>query len=100
MNRMPRPESFEGFDWDKGNLSKSRFKHGVAPAEAEEAFFNTPLLLYGDPKHSGLEERFQMLGRTAAGRRLFVAFTVRGRLVRIISARAQSRQERRIYEKA
>lgn len=99
MNLAGRFASLEGFEWDRGNRSKSRFKHGVQPAEAEEAFFHRPLLVQTDHAHSALEERFQLLGRSASGRRLFVAFTVRGKFVRIISARDQSRQERRIYEK-
>jgi uncharacterized protein len=93
------PDSLEGFDWDRGNRSKSRLKHGVMPSEAEEVFFNRPLLVKVDRGHSGTEERFQLLGQSAKGRRLFVVFTIRGKLIRVISARAQSRKERRIYEK-
>lgn len=100
MDLKERIASLQGFDWDRGNRAKSRFKHGVEPAEAEEAFFNQPLLLQVDPGHSRGEDRFQLLGRTGAGRRLFVAFTIRGNFIRVISARDQSRQERRIYEKA
>jgi uncharacterized DUF497 family protein len=99
MDLKDRLASLEGFDWDRGNRAKSRFKHGVEPAEAEEAFFNQPLLALADRDHSGAEERFQLLGRSASGRRLFVSFTVRGKLIRVISARDQSRQERRVYEK-
>ena len=100
MDLMRRLATLEGFDWDRGNRDKSRFKHGVQPAEAEEAFFNHPMLLLEDPAHSGAEERFKLLGRSSAGRRVFVAFTIRGKRIRVISARDQSRQERRIYEKA
>jgi uncharacterized DUF497 family protein len=99
MNLKERLVSLEGFDWDRGNRAKNRFKHGVEPAEAEEAFFSQPLVVQIDPGHSGGEERFQLLGRSVSGRRLFVSFTIRGKLVRVISARDQSRQERRIYEK-
>lgn len=100
MELTRRLASLEGFEWDEGNRSKSRFKHGVRPGEAEEAFFNQPLLVQVDQGHSGQEERFQLLGCSAVGRRLFVAFTIRGKLIRVISARDQSRQERRIYEEA
>jgi uncharacterized DUF497 family protein len=99
MDFAQRLASLEGFDWDDGNRSKNHFKHEVEPSEAEEAFFNQPLMVQLDPGHSGIEERFQLLGRTAVGRPLFVAFTIRGKLIRVISARDQSRQERRIYEK-
>jgi uncharacterized DUF497 family protein len=100
MDLMRRLASLEGFQWDEGNRSKSRFKHDVRPGEAEEAFFNQPLLVRVDQGHSGEEERYQLLGRSAVGRRLFVAFTIRGKLIRVISARDQSRQERRVYEEA
>jgi uncharacterized DUF497 family protein len=44
-----------------------------------------------------VEERIYGLGHTDAGRLLFVAFTIRQRLIRVISARDMSRKERRIY---
>lgn len=100
MDLSQRLASMEGFDWDRGNRDKNRLKHGVQPAEAEEAFFNRPVLFMGDQPHSVGEERFRLLGRTHAGRKVFVAFTFRHRHVRAVSARDQSRQERRVYEKA
>jgi len=87
----------EGFDWDRHNADKIRRKHQVLPAESEEVFFNRPLVVADDPKHSEQESRFYALGRTDAGRRLFVFFTVRRRLIRVISARDVSRQEREVY---
>jgi uncharacterized DUF497 family protein len=50
-----------------------------------------------DSKHSQVEDRYYALGRTSADRRLFVVFTMRGTLVRVISARDMSRKERRVY---
>ncbi|HUO03765.1 MAG TPA: BrnT family toxin [Candidatus Binataceae bacterium] len=87
----------EGFQWDAGNAAKIWDKHRVAPAECEEVFFNSPLVVAGDEKHSADEERFYALGQTDAGRMLFVVFTIRDRLLRVISARDMSRGERRIY---
>lgn len=86
-----------GFDWDKGNIEKNRIKHDVAPSECEQIFFNRPLLIHDDTLHSAEEQRFYALGRTDMDRRLFVVFTVRENLIRIISARDMSRKERRIY---
>ena len=40
-----------GFDWDEGNTRKNE-KHGVTMAEAEQLFFNAPLLVLEDSKHS------------------------------------------------
>ncbi len=88
----------EGFDWDKGNLDKSRRKHDVTPQECEQIFVNRPVLLTHDPKHSAQEVRYKALGNTDDARLLCIAFTVRDRRIRIISARAMSRAERKIYD--
>ncbi len=90
----------EGFQWDAGNARKSADKHGVSQSEAEQAFFNDPLLLLADDGHSGTEPRFHALGRTDEGRRLFIVFTLRdaGRLIRVISARDMNRRERSRYD--
>ena len=92
-------EDCQGFQWDKGNSLKSWLKHHVSESEAEQAFFNEPLLLLEDARHSQLENRFQALGRTDGGRYLFIVFTVRKYLVRIISARDMHKKEREVYEK-
>jgi uncharacterized protein len=90
----------EGFDWDEGNSRKSVEKHDVSQAEAEQIFFNDPLLIVEDVSHSARELRLQALGRTDAGRLLHISFTLRGdgRLIRVISARAMHRKERLRYE--
>lgn len=90
----------EGFDWDEGNSRKSVEKHGVSQAEAEQIFFNSPLLIVEDVSHSGSELRLQALGRTDTGRLLHISFTLRGdgRLIRVISARTMHRRERLRYE--
>jgi uncharacterized protein len=90
-------EGCEGFQWDAGNAGKIWQRHRVAPNECEELFFNAPLVIAQDEEHSATEGRFYGLGQSDAGRLLFVAFTVRGRLIRVISARDMSRKERRIY---
>jgi uncharacterized DUF497 family protein len=88
-----------GFDWDAGNARKSADKHDVSQAEAEQVFFNDPLLMLADIVHSGAEARYHALGRTDAGRLLQVSFTLRhdDTALRIISARPMSRKERTIY---
>ncbi|WP_213956675.1 MULTISPECIES: BrnT family toxin [unclassified Variovorax] len=90
-----------GFEWDKGNARKNE-KHGVSTAEAEQLFFNAPLLLLEDVAHSHLEARFHALGKTDDGRALHVTFTLRqsNLLIRVISARDMHRKERAIYEQA
>lgn len=90
-----------GFDWDAGNQRKSVEKHHVSQAEAEQAFFNAPLLVLEDDRHSFAEARFHALGCTNENRRLHITFTPRsdGGLLRVISARDMSARERLAYEK-
>lgn len=90
-----------GFDWDRGNETKSHDKHGVSRLEAEQVFFNEPLLVLSDLAHSRDEMRYHALGHTDAGRLLHMTFTVRsnGTLIRVISARDMSRKERMVYGK-
>lgn len=88
----------EGFEWDENNTDKNWQNHQVLPSECEEVFFNLPLILADDKTHSQKEVRFYVLGQTLDGRRLFIAFTVRKKKIRVISARDMSRKERKIYE--
>ena|SRR5437762_1597819 len=90
----------EGFDWDEGNSRKNVDKHGVSQAEAEQVFFNDPLLVIEDARHSEREARLHALGRTDTGRLLHVTFTLRRdrRMIRVISARTMHRTERLRYE--
>lgn len=92
---------FVGFDWDAGNARKNE-KHGVNQFEAEEVFFNQPLLLLDDARHGGQEAQFHALGKTHDGRKLHITFTLRqdATLIRVISARDMHRKERSIYEQA
>jgi len=87
----------EGFEWDKGNESKSLKKHGITPLEAEEAFFNV-YVVFPDQHHSVSEPRYGMYSQTNAGKILFISFTIRGRLARVISARLANKKERESYE--
>ena len=87
----------EQFDGDEYNLEKSRIKHNVSYTECEEAFFDNQLKILPDIKHSKNEKRHLALGKTMAGRGLFIVFTERGDKLRVISARSMSRKERKIY---
>lgn len=88
-----------GFDWDKGNSKKNWIKHSVSALECEQIFFNQPLIVQNDIKHSGDEERFFALGKTDFERMLFISFTIRNNTIRVISARDMSRKERMAYNK-
>lgn len=87
-----------GFQWDDGNRTKNWDSHQVTPAEAEQIFFNRPILVASDLKHSLREPRYAALGCSDVGRRLAVVFTLRDTLIRVISVRDMSRPERRVYE--
>ena len=90
-----------GFEWDEGN-SRNNDQHSVSMAEAEQVFFNAPLLVLPDPRHSEAELRFHALGKTNEGRRLHITFMLRdaGQFIRVISARDMHRKERVIYEQS
>jgi uncharacterized DUF497 family protein len=94
-------EKVAGFDWDAGNARKND-RHGVSMAEAEQVFFNVPVLMLPDSAHSQSEPRYHALGKTIDGRRLHISFTLRddGKLIRVISARDMHRKERAHYEQA
>lgn len=90
-------DSLLGFDWDEGNRDKNWAKHQVSNAECEELFFNSPLIVAEDVKHSLSETRWFALGRTNVGRTLFIAFVIRDLKIRVVSARDMSRKEREVY---
>lgn len=86
-----------GFDWDQANTEKIWGKHKVSPFECEQIFFNQPLIVAPDEAHSQIEPRFYALGRTDGDRRLFLVFTVRRNLIRVVTARPMNRAEREVY---
>lgn len=90
----------DGFDWDEGNYQKCQ-KHGVSIEDIEQFFVNDPDLC-ADPAHSLEEQRLRAIGKTTAGRFLFVVFTMRRsgplHLIRPLSARYMHEKEVRHYE--
>ena len=92
---MPVPVS----NGTKQTLHKNWERHRVSPEETEGVFFNEPLVVQSDIRHSEREKGHYALGQTDEGRYLFVAFTIRRSLVRIISVRDMNRRERGAYAK-
>jgi uncharacterized DUF497 family protein len=92
-------ENCTGFDWDDANTHKNWERHQVTPEEAEDVFFHEPLVVRSDIGHSKTEKRYFALGQTSVGRRLFIVFTVRRKLIRVISARDMNRNETGAYER-
>jgi uncharacterized DUF497 family protein len=97
MNGTVSISECQGFEWDEANVEKNWCAHRVSPNEAEQVFFNKPLLTGDDTKHSQKEKRYYVLGQTDQGRLLFIAFTVRQPNIRVISARDMSRKEGKMY---
>lgn len=92
-------ESVVGFDWDDGNILKNELKHNLSWQQIEELFFNEPLLLFKDERHSDSAEcRCAALGSVDDGSLITVIFTKRDNKIRVISARPMSKKERIFYE--
>jgi len=88
-----------GFDWDAGNWPKCG-KHGVTRKEIERLFFEGRARIAPDLKHTMPQEgRYIAVGRIN-GRPVFVAFVLRGNLIRPVSARYMHEKEAKRYEKS
>lgn len=87
-----------GFQWDSGNATKNWDRHDVDCGECEQVFFNRPLVVNRNSSHAAAEPRYYALGVADAGRLLFVAFTICGDLIRVISARDMTPREQERYE--
>lgn len=99
MDLLQDLEDCVGFQWDAGNSGKNQEKHGVSDGECEEIFFNDALLVGEDAAHSQDEPRGFALGHSSAGRMIFLVFTIRRQLIRVISARDMTPAERKRYAK-
>lgn len=88
----------ENFEWDKGNELKNLVKHRVTNEEAEQVFLDPLKYIVNDRLHSQKENRFIILGHTLEGRILIIAFTIRNKRTRVISARDTNKKERKWYE--
>ena len=90
------------FEWDDAKSKANVAKHGVSFEEAVEVFEDPFHLALLDRRFEYFEERWITIGQTSARHLLVVAnlyFTKElEEVVRIISAREPSRNERRQYE--
>ena len=89
-----------GFQWDEANAGKNWVQHRVSQGEAEQVFFNRPLVVVTGEQRTEFTRRYYALGHTDASRLLFIVCTIRDDRIRVISARPMSRRERRVYEHA
>ncbi len=82
------------FEWDEGNIAHIAL-HDVFPVEAEEVIANRPMDLAKQDRYG--EERLQQLGETLSGRVLIVVTTIRGSLLRVVTAFPANRAYREFY---
>ncbi len=87
------------FEWDPAKAQRNLRKHGVSFEGAQTVFSDERALLLDDPDQSTQEDRFILLGLSAAMRVLVVVHCYRAadQVIRIISARRATRQERDFY---
>jgi uncharacterized DUF497 family protein len=87
------------FEWDERKNTQNQRKHGVSFEEAETTFLDDWALLMDDPDHSRREDRFILLGLSAALRVLVVCHCYRasGNVIHLISARKATAAERKGY---
>lgn len=86
------------FEWDPEKAARNLQRHGVSFEEAASVFGDPLAATIPDPEHSTEEARFITMGVTPAQRLLVVVHTERADRIRIISARAATRAEKKKYE--
>ena len=86
------------FEWDSAKEETNRSKHGVDFRAAAKVFLDPYVIEFEDRDNTG-ELRFTAIGMVE-GRMLFVVYTMRDAVVRIISARGAEPHEKRKYHEA
>lgn len=88
------------FEWDLKKATSNIKKHDVSFEEAKSVFYDEFAIQFYDPDDSSLkEDRFLLLGLSSESRMLLVCHCERemGNIIRIISARKATSNERRYY---
>ena len=86
------------FEWDKNKAASNLSKHGVSFDEARTAVDDPLYIDFYDPDHSYDEHRYIIIGQSRQNNLLVIAYTERGNVIRLISARQATRKERETYE--
>lgn len=84
------------YEWDLNKAITNIEKHGIDFADAVTAFDDLNAVTIDDPDYD--EQRFITIAMDAFGRILAVAYTWRGDIIRLISARKATKRERKQYE--
>ena len=91
------------FEWDNRKNVGNQEKHGIS-FETAQLVFNDPYQLSIQDRHVDGEERWQTIGEISGITIVIVAHTFRERdgeeVIRLISARQATKQERQRYEQA
>lgn len=101
FRRIPSGHGYTGpvvFSWDPAKAAANLKNHHVDFREAATVFDDLLSTTFPDADHSTSERRFLIIGASAHGRVLVVAYTEETETVRIISARPATRRERIFYE--
>jgi uncharacterized protein len=99
MTSSRNPHIIHGsFEWDPKKAQKNIKAHGVSFEEAVTVFDDPLFIIFRDPEHSFIEQRYIIIGESEDERYLIVSFTERFKRTRIISARELNSRERRNYE--
>lgn len=85
--------------WDPKKADANARKHGIDFQEAATLFTDTLSTTFPSEGHSESEARFLTIGISIRQRVLVVAHTEDDNIIRIISARTATPQEKRFYEK-
>jgi uncharacterized DUF497 family protein len=86
------------FEWDPAKAVRNLELHEVSFQQASTVFGDPLAATVPDPAHSAEEARLITMGHSASGSLLVVVHTEREDRIRIISARAATRAERKKYE--
>lgn len=84
------------FEWDAAKAARNEADHAVTFELARGVFTDAFALEWLDNRHDYGEDRFVVVGMSE-GRLLYVAYTMRGETIRIISARGAAPHEQRRY---
>ncbi|KAB2872771.1 MAG: BrnT family toxin [Bauldia sp.] len=85
-----------GFEWDDAKAAENFANHGIGFEAARGVFADPFAIEWRDDRQDYGEERFVIVGMVD-GRLLFVAYTMRGERIRLISARGAEPIEHRRY---
>lgn len=87
------------FEWDPFKAQKNLKDHGISFIEASTVFDDEQGIAIFDPDHSESEDRFILFGQSTFNHYLMVVHLDLNEVIRIISARKMTNNERKVYEK-